>query len=428
MKKRIDAIILLAALAIFSGLELNAQNWLINFTGSGASTSVTTVKVENLTSGSTLTLNGTDILQLTIVTGVNPVGYDQSSELKIYPNPMNEYSIFEVFPPVAGDAVISVCETTGKTVAQIKSYLENLSQSFKLSGLKPGIYLVNIKGNGYRLSGKLVSNGKSGGTINLEKVNSISQAVDSKILKSESKGTLATVDMPYNSGERLKFTGASGNYRTVITDIPSSSKTINFNFIACTDGDYNIYQVVVIGTQTWMAENLKTTKYNDGTAITNVTDNTAWSALSTAAYCDYANTPTYSNTYGRLYNWYAVASTNPKNVCPAGWHVASDAEWTTLATYLGGESVAGGKLKETGTTHWLSPNAGATNETGFTAISGGYRPTSGTFGLLGNSGFWWSSTPNASYAWYYYMYYGDSSINPGDNDRHAGFSVRCLKD
>ena len=416
------------AVAFFSVLRLNAQNYLISFTGTGASTSVTTVKVENLTSGSTLTLNGTDILQLTIVTGVNPAGYDQSSELKIYPNPMNEYSIFEVFPPVAGDAVISLCETSGKTVAQIKSYLESPSQSFKMSGLKPGIYLVNIKGNRYRLSGKLVSNGKSGGTISLEKVNSISRTVDSKTLKSVSKGTLATVDMSYNSGERLKFTGASGNYRTVITDIPSSSKTINFNFIPCTDGDYNIYTVVVIGAQTWMAENLKTTKYNDGTLIPNVTDNTTWSGLNTEAYCDYLNTPTYSSTYGRLYNWYTVASTNPKNACPTGWHAASDADWTTLTTYLGGEGAAGGKLKETGTTHWTSPNTGATNETGFAALPAGYRDAGGTFGLLGSYGFWWSSNQNASYAWYRYMYYNSSSISSGDNDKRAGFSVRCVKD
>ena len=146
----------------------------------------------------------------------------------------------------------------------------------------------------------------------------------------------------------------------------NSCKKADETRTSLTDIDGNDYKTVTIGTQVWMVENLKTTKYNDGTAIPNITDNTSWAALTTGAYCDNINTPSISTTYGRLYNWYAVdnnagtkvASNGGKNVCPTGWHVPSDAEWTTLTTYLGGESVAGGKLKETGTTHWQSPNTG----------------------------------------------------------------------
>jgi uncharacterized protein (TIGR02145 family) len=237
--------------------------------------------------------------------------------------------------------------------------------------------------------------------------------------------------MAYTTGNVLKFTGASGNYRTIITDVPSASKTINFSFVACQDGDFNIYPVVAIGSPTpqiWMAANLKTTKYNDGTTLlSNVIDITTWSTQTTAAYCDYSNVPTYSTTYGRLYNWYAVASTNPKNVCPTGWHVPSDAEWTTLGNNLGGNTVAGGKLKETGTTHWANPNI-ATNETGFTALPGGYRSESGSFGLLGTYSFWWSSTSGGpSFAFYRYMTNSNGSLASGDNDKHGGFYVRCLK-
>ncbi len=194
-----------------------------------------------------------------------------------------------------------------------------------------------------------------------------------------------------------------------------------------TDIDGNVYNTVTIGTQVWMAENLKTTKYRDGTNIPNVTDNTAWGNLTTGAYCDYSNTPSNSATYGRLYNWYAA--TNVHNIAPTGWHVPTDAEWTTLTTFLGGESVAGGKLKEIGTTYWASPNTGATNETGFTALPGGYRDSSGTFYTIGSSGFWWSATESgATFAWYRNMFYNYSDVYRNYIYKELGFSVRCVRD
>ena len=145
------------------------------------------------------------------------------------------------------------------------------------------------------------------------------------------------------------------------------------------DIDGNIYPVVKIGTQIWTTKNLATTKYRDGTSISGPTYSGAAWALATEAYCWYSdNYATYGTVYGALYNWYAVS--DAKNIAPLGWHVATDAEWTTLTTYLGGESVAGGKLKEAGTSHWNTPNTEATNETGFTSLPGGYRyDYNGTF-------------------------------------------------
>ena len=194
-----------------------------------------------------------------------------------------------------------------------------------------------------------------------------------------------------------------------------------------TDYDGNTYNTVWIGNQLWMAENLKTTKYNDGMDIPLVTDGAAWSNLTTPGYCWYDNDEaTYGDTYGALYNWYTVET---GNLCPAGWHVPTDAELTTLTTYLGGESVAGGKLKETGTTHWNSPNTGATNESGFTALPGGNRHTSGTFSTIGSNGSWWSSTEStASHAWYRTMTSTDASITRYDPYKKFGFSVRCVRD
>jgi uncharacterized protein (TIGR02145 family) len=211
----------------------------------------------------------------------------------------------------------------------------------------------------------------------------------------------------------------------------------NLTYGTLTDIDSNVYKTITIGSQTWMAENLKTTKYNDGTAIPNITVDAKWYAATTGAYSDYNNTQANSTIYGRLYNWYAVdinaatkvASNGGKNVCPTSWHVPTDIEWTTLTTYLGGESVAGGKLKETSTTHWLSPNTGATNETGFTALPGGERLNMGSYDGVGNVGSWWSSTEfNYSDARYRAMtYYATDAFRFGSGKR-AGFSVRCVRD
>ena len=137
-----------------------------------------------------------------------------------------------------------------------------------------------------------------------------------------------------------------------------------------TDIDGNVYQTVTIGTQVWMVENLKTTRYIDGTAIPLDTNSSTWGGLTTPGYCWYNDSAIYGNTYGALYNWYAV---NTGKLAPAGWHVPTDSEWTVLTTYLGGETVAGGKLKDTGTTYWQSPNTGATNASGFLALPGGFR-------------------------------------------------------
>jgi uncharacterized protein (TIGR02145 family) len=222
--------------------------------------------------------------------------------------------------------------------------------------------------------------------------------------------------------------------RAYATNVAGTAYGNEISFItSVTDIDGNTYNTVTIGTQVWMAENLKTTKYNDGTAIPNITDNAAWVALTTPAYCWYNNNAaTYKATYGAMYNWYTVdvASNGGKNVCPTSWHVSTDAEWTTLTTYLGGGSVAGGKLKETGTTHWTTPNTGATNETGFTALPGGYRNNYGTCSYIGINGHWWSSSEGSTtYAWYSYMYYNYTNVyRDFYYGKYYGFSVRCVRD
>jgi uncharacterized protein (TIGR02145 family) len=203
----------------------------------------------------------------------------------------------------------------------------------------------------------------------------------------------------------------------------------NIDPSAITDKDGNVYTSVTIGTQVWMVENLKTTKFNDNTNIPLVSDNAQWAALSTPAYCWYNNYAPNKNNYGALYNWYSV---NTGKLCPTGWHVPTDAEWTILTTFLGDESVAGGKLKETGTSKWYEPNTGATNETGFTAVPCGSRSSDGSFESADQIRFdcyWWTPTTDVDYmAIVRYVDYFDSFVYPWEIYKESGMSVRCLKD
>jgi uncharacterized protein (TIGR02145 family) len=196
-----------------------------------------------------------------------------------------------------------------------------------------------------------------------------------------------------------------------------------------TDIDGNPYNTVIIGTQTWMAENLKTTKYTNGMAIPMVIDGTVWMNLTSSGYCWFNNDELlYKKFYGALYNWYAV---NLGNLCPAGWHVPTLTEWEILSTYLGGDNIAGGKMKETGTTHWASPNTGADNSSGFTALPGGSRDNSGIFFTEGSPGYWWSyiERVGTSFAWAVSISYNYSSFTSGNSyNKASGFSVRCVKD
>lgn len=198
-----------------------------------------------------------------------------------------------------------------------------------------------------------------------------------------------------------------------------------------TDATGHVYNTVTIGTQTWIQENLRTTKYSDGSDITNVTNPTTWSTLSSGAYCDYDNTLSYSMEYGKLYNWFAIntATNGGKHLCPTGWHVPSDTELITLTTFLGGDAVAGGYLKEMGYTHWINPNVGATNSSGFTARAGGYRNQNGSFQDISSRGYLGSATAYTSTtSWYLKLFSDYSSVLMDYGLKGEGFSIRCIKD
>ncbi len=220
-------------------------------------------------------------------------------------------------------------------------------------------------------------------------------------------------------GNQVSFTTTAG--------IPSIVFNSSLTYGTVTDIDGNIYKTIQIGGQTWMAENLRTTTYNDNTAIPNVTNFSNWDTLTTPGYCWYFNdASTYKAVYGALYNWYAA---NTGKLCPTGWHVPSLDDFNALETYLGGADVAGGKMKETGTAHWQTPNGDATNESGFTGLPGEFRDITVNFAAYpGVYGEWWSTTfQDQVNATSLTLFYNDGSFNLSGAPEDQGLSVRCIK-
>ncbi|MDD5530360.1 MAG: FISUMP domain-containing protein [bacterium] len=424
-------------LLVFATTKTYAQDYQISFAGTGSSTTVDSVKVENLTQCTDTTLIGSDILYLT-PTGIaeSDLNIVKGNSLHIYPNPMtgNCSVDFEVRLR-RSKTTLNLYDITGKRILQTQDLLSKGQHTYSLSGLSSGIYLLKIKSEceAYSYMAKIVSNNLSrlrrteikyiGITPSVDKQNTASNTTKTESAKSDK----SLINMQYTTGDRLKITGKSGIYCTIFMLVPTQSQTVTFNFIDCTDADSNHYAVVQIGTQVWMAENLETTKYRDASSIPNVIDNTQWSNLTTGAYCHYNNDTNEGNIFGHLYNWYVVADSH--NMCPVGWHVPADSEWTILTDCLGGEVVAGGKLKENCTTFWQSPNTGATNESGFSALPGGYCcDSNGSFLDRGHYGYWWASTEYCGAYASRVLYYNYADAYRYGNYERCGFSIRCVKD
>ena len=227
--------------------------------------------------------------------------------------------------------------------------------------------------------------------------------------------------------------GAGCKKKPQIPDNPLNGRTTavfnpNKTYGTVTDIDGNVYKTIVIGNQTWMAENLRTIHYQNGDEIPNVTDNTEWKNLTTGAYCNYNNNTDLDTiaTYGRLYNWYAVADSC--QLAPKGWHVPTISDWDRLIDYLGGDTIASNKLKEIGDLHWADPFE-STNSSGFTALPGGWRYLSENTKKMGfYTDYWAMPQYNATSAPFLYLFYFNSFMYRGINYKANGYSVRCIKD
>ncbi|MBS4012612.1 MAG: fibrobacter succinogenes major paralogous domain-containing protein [Bacteroidetes bacterium] len=328
----------------------------------------------------------------------------------------------------------------------------------ELTGLTPETnyfvraYATNTAGNGYgnQLQFSTLAAPPTTHTLNLN----VSPASSGAVTGAGNYSEVAVVPITATPNEGYTFVNWTGDTdhiantdaSSTTVNMPAQNITLTANFVAeggggtVEDFDGNIYPTVIIGTQEWMAKNLRVTKYLNGDAIPTGLNNTDWGNTTNGAYAIYPHSELDGlnsdaevlAAYGALYNWYAVDDS--RGLCPVGWRVPTDEEWTTLTNYLGGEGVAGGKLKSTRTSpdahpRWESPNTAATDDFGFSALPGGSRFSNGTFYFIGYFGYWWSATEyDASVAWFRIMNYYDSNVDRYYLGKELGFSVRCVRD
>jgi uncharacterized protein (TIGR02145 family) len=416
----------------------------ITFEGTlnGASIPLDSILVMNLTAGGDTTIYFPDNVLVLGSTGLNEIG-GQGPVLRNQPNPFAGATDILVSTRNSGQALLMVYDATGREVAAYDGSLAAGQHRFRFTAATPGVHVLTVSQGAERATHRLVA------TAGEPSATGLTYAGGTRI-----DGTAKSdrVLFTWTPGDALRYIGYATDagvvHSAAIDEVPVATATRTFELfagLACpeaptvTDIDGNVYRTVQIGGQCWTAENLRTTTYANGDPIPNVTDSTEWTQLTTGAWAHYENNASYENPYGKLYNWYAVA--DPRNVCPAGWHVPTDAEWNTLVGYLdpaydpnainGSQSAtAGGKMKSTGTQYWNAPNTGATNEIGFSGLPGGTRYSlDGGFYGLGNYGGWWSASESgAEYVWNRRLIDASAVTYRNFNFKRNGFSVRCVRD
>jgi len=439
---------------ILSMGSVQAQDYLISFNGTGASTTVESIKVENITQGTEKTLTGNDVLHLvSVITGIEQITGDNKNKVIFSPNPLSNNSRMKFFLPSSGETAITVYDITGRKIFGKQDNLSGGEHIYKIEGFDRGIYFVTINTGRYSTTGRLISNESHEGDMKMTYENTVS--AEKKTY--ESKGSKGEVVMQYNADDRLIFTALGGESISTVSYIPSSNSTITFEFYPCKDADNNKYPTVKIGTQTWMAANLKTTKFSNGESIPLVTNDAAWMAIRyEPAYCWYGNDEsTYKNIFGALYNFWAVS---PGNLCPTGWHVPNYDEFAVLENYLikngynydnsTSGNYIGKSLASTAMIFLAPPPSTASimweyttddgcvgnpdfplkrNATGFSALPSGFRGNG--FSVPNRFAHWWSSTQfDMTMARYRNLQSSWESLLGGYSYNWTGYSVRCLKD
>jgi uncharacterized protein (TIGR02145 family) len=429
-------------LFMFASAKSYALNYTISFTASGAASTVGSVQVQNLTKGTTVTVPGGNTLTLTdVTTAVQGLSIGDNN-CRIVQNSSNGSFDLSLNAAEAGEVNVNAYTIDGRKIVGVTKDLDVGRNSFELL-LPKGLFVVRVSGKGINYSNKIINQTNAIQQAKIKYLNN-SNAKQSAPQKSKSI-PIQTTTMTYSSGDQLLYKGISGNYSTIVTDKPIASKTTNFEFIECKDADNNYYTVVKIGTQTWMAENLKTTKYRNGSYISTTSYSIAGEVTPKYQW-PYNNYEGNVNSHGRLYTWYAA--TDLQNLTPIGWHLPSSTEWVILINYLidnimvYSDLTTGSKTTKSiaSTINWDTNNCTTgtigndltrNNSTGFTALASGYHNSQGkSNGTLSVCTAWWWSDVDAGslYSNTTYLQKDIQGIAYLNAMKNFGCSIRCLKD
>lgn len=415
---------MLLFLAIILTIIAYSQTYQINFSGSGATEDVEIVEIYDLTQESSIIVNGNDIVNFQVISSNIKPHYQNTlfnSGILIYPNPTNNNCSLEFIQNSQGLCQLSIVDILGKSVFSKSDILSSGIHTYEISGLRTGLYFVQVNTPDDNYSVKLISRNTENNCISAELKSSQSLTIENTSMKNSK----TEIEFEFMIGDLILFKATSGIYSTVYVTEINEDMTIEFEFIQCTDADNNNYAIVPIGANIWMYENLATTTYLNTDIIPNTTAPLEWSELVEGAYVWYDNNIANKDIYGALYNWYAVET---QQLCPEGWHVPEESEWSELINFAGGVLIAGGKLKQTTTDLWTSPNLGATNEFGFSALPGGERLSDGSFVNINNNGIWWTSSDEEPEAIMEKMFYDSESTENNSAEKTMGYSVRCILD
>lgn len=417
------------AVSVF-GAALTAQSLVITFNGTlnDVATPLDSILVMNLSQGGDTSILFPDNELVLSAVGIGELAQRAQWPITVLPGPFAGSTDVHV-QVWGGELLLRLHDASGRELITYAAKMAPGHHRFRASCERPGVHLLTVLQGDARQTIRLLATEGAG-------ITSVAHIGTSDRDEPKDDRTLFT----WTLGDELRYIGYATDagivYSAAVDEVPVATTTRTFDLLAgvvcpntpaLVDMDGHLYRAVQIGDQCWMAEDLRTGRYRDGTIIPHVSDDIAWSQLNGAAWCNFGNDPDNDAVYGKLYNWYAAA--NPL-LCPQGWHVPSDAEWTVLTDHLGGMDIAGGKMKSPGTQHWAAPNMGATNESGFSALPGGDRfANNGVFYNLGHGGFWWSTSEDGEgNAWNRLLVYFNDGVNREHSNVRDGFCVRCVRD
>lgn len=451
--------ILLTILFILMIRSANAQNPTMTLTftadNNGLHVPLNSILIENLTQGGDTTLYAPDtVFVMDYVVGMEEFGDLNGNSFSLfqnYPNPMKGKTKVSLYLPEKENILITVSDIIGREMVSKEFHLDRGKHSFTFYPGGESLYFLTARANRHSGTIKMFNSPSNTPILGYCKLEYNGWQTDTE----EHKSGKNLNNFGFVLGHQLKFTSSTGLGERTITSFPAGDNTYYFNYTGdpCPgaptvyDIDGNVYNTVLIGGQCWMKENLKTTTYNNGASIPNVTDDDEWSNLTSGAYAWLSNDISNKDNYGALYNWFTTV--DPKGLCPTGWHVPTNDEWSALTDYIGGtssphgnelkscrrvNSPLGGYCNTSEQPRWKEDtvsgiNNYGTDDYGFSGLPGGYRDWSGYFSGIGGVGNWWSSTAGSStIAWLRSLQYSLSFVSVSSATFARGFSVRCLRD